>query len=272
MRKWKKIWLLVPLLVLFIGGMAITREVTSKTTDSKIEWAFTKAKQHPEALLINTINEANSTLDIAIYSLTHPDIVKAIKDAKARGVAVRVITDKQQSGGQAQTEALKILGSAGIPTKINAHSGLQHLKVTIADQKVATTGSFNYSKAASTVNDEVLVVLRDENVAKAFSEQFELMWNDTKGFQTVEYRIAQPAPEKHVPTPTPAEKPAVENTAPPTSASSVSACEKPMIKGNVNSKIYHVPGGQAYEKTTSNVEMFCTEEEAQAAGYRKSQK
>ena len=44
------------------------------------------------------------------------------------------------------------------------------------------------------------------------------------------------------------------------------------IKGNINSKgekIYHVPGGAYYDRTVAE-EWFKTEEEAQAAGYRKS--
>lgn len=44
------------------------------------------------------------------------------------------------------------------------------------------------------------------------------------------------------------------------------------IKGNINSKgekIYHVPGGAYYNKTVAE-ELFNTEAEAQAAGYRKS--
>ncbi|PLS15998.1 nuclease [Bacillus sp. M6-12] len=44
------------------------------------------------------------------------------------------------------------------------------------------------------------------------------------------------------------------------------------IKGNISSsgeKIYHVPGGQHYEITKAE-EMFCTKEEAEAAGYRAS--
>lgn len=47
-----------------------------------------------------------------------------------------------------------------------------------------------------------------------------------------------------------------------------------MIKGNHSSSgelIYHVPGGQFYEKTNPE-EMFCTEEQAVAAGYRKSKR
>lgn len=137
------------------------------------------------------INSAKVSLDIAIYSITHPDIVKAIQEAKKRGVVVRLITDKSESEGKTQAEALKILGNAGIPMKQNTHSGLMHLKVTIADKKVATTGSYNYSKAASTTNDEVLMVIRNEGVAKSFSDQFERMWNDTKGFETIEKYIGQ---------------------------------------------------------------------------------
>lgn len=46
------------------------------------------------------------------------------------------------------------------------------------------------------------------------------------------------------------------------------------IKGNINSKgekIYHMPNGQFYDVTKPE-EWFATEEEAQAAGYRKSKK
>lgn len=51
-------------------------------------------------------------------------------------------------------------------------------------------------------------------------------------------------------------------------------CNEPTIKGNINSrgeKIYHVPGGAFYERTIAE-EMFCTEEEAVKAGFRKSKR
>lgn len=63
--------------------------------------------------------------------------------------------------------------------------------------------------------------------------------------------IPPPAPKKSVPAP----------------------CDK-LIKGNVSSsgdKIYHVPGGDFYDKTVAE-EAFCTPAEAHAAGYRKSKK
>lgn len=49
---------------------------------------------------------------------------------------------------------------------------------------------------------------------------------------------------------------------------------KPTIKGNINTfnqKIYHIPGGFFYNSVKAE-EMFYTEEEAKAAGYRKSKR
>ncbi|CRH71368.1 SPBc2 prophage-derived endonuclease yokF precursor [Chlamydia trachomatis] len=53
----------------------------------------------------------------------------------------------------------------------------------------------------------------------------------------------------------------------------IGSCNNPQIKGNINSKgnkIYHIPSGQYYEITKPE-EMFCTEKDAQDAGFRKSQ-
>ncbi len=49
-------------------------------------------------------------------------------------------------------------------------------------------------------------------------------------------------------------------------------CQPGQIKGNRNSKIYHIPGGQFYEKTYQNVQCFETEAQAVAAGYRRAQR
>jgi micrococcal nuclease len=51
---------------------------------------------------------------------------------------------------------------------------------------------------------------------------------------------------------------------------SAASCPSPDIKGNINSRgerIYHVPGSRYYDRTVAEV-WFCTEEEAQAAGFR----
>ncbi|MCM3184418.1 micrococcal nuclease [Priestia megaterium] len=50
---------------------------------------------------------------------------------------------------------------------------------------------------------------------------------------------------------------------------STESCEG-KIKGNQNSKIYHVPTGAHYNQTMNNVIWFCTEKDAQEAGYKQA--
>lgn len=175
-------------LALLLGGCSNAATAPAKesaTTNSNIiQYAFTQAKQHPETLLEDVIKSSKETLDIAIYSLTKKDIVDAIAAAKKRGVMVRIITDKTEASSRTQSEALATLKALGIPIKVNTHSGLMHLKVTIADKAVITTGSFNYTQAAATTNDEVLVVMKDRAIAADWEGQFERMWNDGKGFSS----------------------------------------------------------------------------------------
>ncbi len=153
------------------------------SSDGKIEYYFPRAGQKAEPQLIKVINSAQKNLDVAIYSLTDNPTASAIVAAHKKGVSVRVISDKQQSGEKYQESILRSLTKSGIPVKVNTHTGLMHLKVTIADQKTATTGSFNYTKSAETKNDEVFVVLHDEKVAKDFDTEFNRMWNDKSNFK-----------------------------------------------------------------------------------------
>ena len=49
-------------------------------------------------------------------------------------------------------------------------------------------------------------------------------------------------------------------------------CTAGQIKANRNSRIYHVPGGKSYARTTKNVRCYDTEKNAQEAGYTKAKK
>ncbi|MFD2329911.1 phospholipase D-like domain-containing protein [Cohnella sp. GCM10020058] len=265
--------LLAAMLLLPVGGCGVSSSTASSSAigEGNVQWAFTQDDQHPEKLLIGVIQGAKETLDVAIYSLTYPDIVAAIRDAHRRGVAVRLLTDRIQSSGKTQKEALKLLGSAGIPIKINSHSGLMHLKMTVADGQVATTGSFNYSKAASTTNDEMLVVLRDAAAAASFEEAFERAWNDRDGYETLSVAIAQDDSSSQG-KPTPSVQAQQSDEEEDGAEAPVAACESPQIKGNINSKgdkIYHEPGGKSYDRTKPE-QWFCSEADAQAAGFRKA--
>lgn len=148
-----------------------------------IQYCFPRAGQRPEPVLVKMMGSAKSSIDVAVYSFTDRNIADALIDAKKRGVAVRVISDRECSQERSQEKLLTSLKHAGIPVKVNSHTGLMHLKVTIADQTAVTTGSFNYTYSAESENDEVFVVLNDKKVAGDFENEFSRMWNDKQNYK-----------------------------------------------------------------------------------------
>ena len=168
------------LIVSSLGFTGCMSAAAKQVQNNNIQYYFTRAKQSPDLQLIKIINSTQSNLDIAIYSLTKQSIVDSIIKAKNRGVKVRIITDKMESKSKSEKKILILL--QGIPVKINSHSGLMHLKVTIADKNVVTTGSYNYTNNATRVNDEVLVIIKDVNVAKDFENEFNGMWSNENDY------------------------------------------------------------------------------------------
>ncbi len=142
-----------------------------------VQVLFPRQGQQPELALQALYLSANESIDIAIYSLTYPVIVKSIGDAYKRGVKVRIITDKTQSAGNTQKHAMNDLITIGVPIKVETHTGLMHIKCSIIDGKIATTGSYNYSKGASEDNDEMFVVINEVWFAQVCQNEFSRMWN-----------------------------------------------------------------------------------------------
>lgn len=121
--------------------------------------------------LINEINSAKDSIDVAIYSFTNNDISDALILAHQRGVNVRVVFDYFQSINEYSGDERLI--DSGILIARKKGSGSMHNKFIIIDEEKVLTGSFNYSKNADEKNDENLFLIKDERIAKKYLDEFE---------------------------------------------------------------------------------------------------
>ncbi|WP_237391794.1 phospholipase D-like domain-containing protein [Paenibacillus dendrobii] len=150
---------------------------------SDVQAKFTQEGDHPEQAVIQLMNDTKSTLDIAIYSLDYKPIIDAIVDAAGRGVSVRLITDQEHAAEKSkQKDAIQRMMTAGIPVKVNSHSGKMHLKMLVADGSSVEAGSFNYLKSSVEENDDVALIIHDAAVGRQFENAFNNMWNDKERF------------------------------------------------------------------------------------------
>lgn len=136
----------------------------------------------PLKRLVELYQQASRYIFVAVYGVTSPLAVKALAEAKHRGVDVRIITDRERLDDEKQQTALMALRLAGIPIKINQHDGLMHLKQVVIDDEVNTNGSMNHTTAGSRYNDERMDIIRDRAITRKARDKFLSMWSDTQRF------------------------------------------------------------------------------------------
>jgi len=130
--------------------------------------------RHAADTVIGFIDRTTTSLDIAVYSITHDGIADAIIRAHQRGVAVRVLMDKTQAGSKyADDEKME---AAGIPVYRDRVTGLMHHKMAISDSCAVVLGSFNWTLNADTKNMEHLVIVRLKYIIEECQAEFEHLW------------------------------------------------------------------------------------------------
>lgn len=139
-------------------------------------------EDEPLRRIVQIYDHATRYIFVAVYGLTSPLAVKALIEAKKRGVDVRVITDRERLDDAKQQTAVSALREAGIPIKVNQHDGLMHLKQVVVDDEVNTNGSMNHTTSGNRYNDERLDVIRDHAIAVKAREKFLSMWKDEQRF------------------------------------------------------------------------------------------
>jgi phosphatidylserine/phosphatidylglycerophosphate/cardiolipin synthase-like enzyme len=141
-------------------------------------------EDEPLKHVIRMYAEATRYIFVSVYGLTSPSAVKALVEAKKRGLDVRVITDRQRLEDEKQLIAVSTLQLAGIPIRVNRHDGLMHLKQVVIDDEVNTNGSMNHTTSGNRYNDERLDVIRDHAASVKAREKFLSLWKDEERFRS----------------------------------------------------------------------------------------
>jgi len=125
--------------------------------------------------IIKQIDNAQEYIDIAIYSFTYEPIAKAIVRAEKRGVKIRILMDKSQSGGK--YSKYKFLLDNGLAVIQDRHAGIMHNKIAVIDGRILFTGSYNWSKSAEEKNEEnLLEFIDEEEIIRIYQERLDYLW------------------------------------------------------------------------------------------------
>ena len=128
----------------------------------------------PDKFLVNAIDGARFTVDVAIYSLDLWSIRDALIHANQRGVVVRMVMESDNMDNQ-EVQDLK---DAGIPVIGDQHQGLMHNKFMVVDRSAVWTGSLNYTVSGTYKDNNNLICIQSKQVAEDYTSEFNEMFED----------------------------------------------------------------------------------------------
>jgi phosphatidylserine/phosphatidylglycerophosphate/cardiolipin synthase-like enzyme len=128
--------------------------------------------------LMNTLNSAQVSIDIAAFELDLAPIVDALLNAEVEGIEVRWITDDEH-GLEADQEGpglFEALIDGGVDVISDERSALMHNKFIIIDGWTVWTGSTNLTQNGFFRNNNNAFVLHSTRAAAVFQQEFDEMW------------------------------------------------------------------------------------------------
>jgi phosphatidylserine/phosphatidylglycerophosphate/cardiolipin synthase-like enzyme len=140
-----------------------------------------------EEWIVKAIDASQKTLDLAMYTFRSTLIAEALLRAQERGVKIRILFDRGQSGREYMEPYAAWLAFHKIPVKLLAgpepgekYAGRSAHQFLVADRKLLQTGSMNWTKNAFKMSFENAQFLTDEKDVSAYPDQFDALFRSRK--------------------------------------------------------------------------------------------
>ncbi|MEN8097510.1 MAG: phospholipase D-like domain-containing protein [Chloroflexota bacterium] len=124
--------------------------------------------------LANDISNAQSSIDVAAYSLDISILIDALVDAHERGLQVKLIIEADNS----TSDQLSRLPDAGILVVTDDRSGTMHNKFVVIDQAIVWTGSWNMTYMGTYRNYNHAIRIQSVRLAENYVAEFNEMYEE----------------------------------------------------------------------------------------------
>lgn len=162
--------------------------ISAPSTDS-IRVVYSLDQKQNDKELISLINDATDHIYFAIYTFTLSGVADALIDAKKRGVEVKGLIDSEQSHTSYSAPLFAKLRAAGIPILTERHAGkngIMHIKLLVTE-KAYMFGSYNWTKSATTANDELVEIGTNAALRKTYEDILQRLFAAYKSTNTAAF-------------------------------------------------------------------------------------
>ncbi|XP_056136517.1 mitochondrial cardiolipin hydrolase [Lampris incognitus] len=158
----------------FPTEVACVEHIITPTSLSPCSCPLRHGIENSFSRLIRHIMSVSSSLDLCVFSFSNTLLSRAVLVLHSRGIAVRVLTDKDYSlitGSQ-----IGFLRKAGICVRYDSVAVHMHHKFAVADGRRLITGSMNWTLTAVQNNKENVLITEEPDLVRPFIQEFQRLW------------------------------------------------------------------------------------------------
>ena len=113
------------------------------------------------------------------FSFTTDEFGQIIRSQAENGLTVSGVMEEEQVKSNIGTE-YDLFKRAGLDVLLDGNKGQMHHKTIIIDERIVITGSYNFSRSAETRNDENLIIIHNNAIAKVFLQEFQRVYDQAQ--------------------------------------------------------------------------------------------
>lgn len=129
--------------------------------------------------VLKPIAEARHSIRAVFYLLSDEDVIRALTEARERGVDVRVMLEESPfGGGEVNRRAREMLVAGRVAVMWgNPTFRYTHIKAMVVDDETALVMTLNPTRSAFTRNREYGLILRDPDMVAEIASVFDADWS-----------------------------------------------------------------------------------------------
>jgi len=142
------------------------------------------------SIAMELVEAANESIYLIMYILKYDpgdpadpvnELVWALGNACARGVAVNVILEGKSGVVELNQAAFDYLSGAGANVTYDAGGVTTHCKLLVVDERFVLVGSHNWTESAMWYNHEASILIESPAIARLEIEYFNRLWAEATG-------------------------------------------------------------------------------------------
>ena len=151
-------------------------ETLQKENEKQINQAYFSPGNDCLQTLLFYLNNAKEIIQVCVFTISDDRIAEKLIELHGKKIPIQIITDDEKIYDKGSD--IERLKKTGLQVKTDSSKERHmHNKFALIDRKILITGSFNWTRQASILNYENILVTSTSELVRKYLNEFDELWN-----------------------------------------------------------------------------------------------